>query len=93
MGTSKIWPDNNVFASVRGRGFKHLAAELSEFNHGLPYARFFGGAALVSSELFQAVNGYSNGYWGWGGEDDDLALRIMRQVATLPATFPAKDIH
>ena len=64
----------------REEGFKHLAAELPEFNFALPYPRFFGGAALVSSGLFRAVNGYSNEYWGWGGEDDDLALRIMRKV-------------
>jgi len=42
--------------------------------------RFCGGALLVSAAAFTAVNGYSNGYWGWGGEDDDFCLRLMRQV-------------
>uniref|UniRef100_A0A914W5U0 Galactosyltransferase C-terminal domain-containing protein n=1 Tax=Plectus sambesii TaxID=2011161 RepID=A0A914W5U0_9BILA len=28
-------------------------------------------------EQFMKVNGYSNSYWGWGGEDDDLGKRII----------------
>ncbi len=74
-------PENiRLFAFCRDQGFVHLAAELPEFNFAPPYPRFFGGASLVSSALFQAVNGYSNEYWGWGGEDDDMALRLVRQV-------------
>lgn len=35
---------------------------------------------LVKNALFRNINGYSNGYFGWGGEDDDFGLRLMRQV-------------
>ena len=30
-------------------------------------------------ELFKKVNGYSNEYWGWGFEDDDLLMRLTEQ--------------
>jgi len=30
----------------------------------------------MSREHFQLVNGFSNVFWGWGGEDDDMANRI-----------------
>ena len=38
---------------------------------------------LVELQCFQSmlkkVNGYSNEYWGWGFEDDDLLLRLTEQ--------------
>ncbi|KAG7274370.1 hypothetical protein CRUP_028691, partial [Coryphaenoides rupestris] len=30
-------------------------------------------------EQFKRVNGFSNTYWGWGGEDDDLRIRVELQ--------------
>lgn len=47
--------------------------------HGLSYTedrdRFFGGVVAFSVEDFRAVNGYPNGYWGWGMEDVELRAR------------------
>ena len=64
----------------RVHGFRHLAREPAQYDFALPMPRFCGGALLVSAATFVAVNGYSNGYWGWGGEDDDFCLRLMRQA-------------
>ena len=41
----------------------------------LPYATIFGGAEAFRKEHFEEINGFSNRFWGWGGEDDDLFLR------------------
>ncbi len=53
----------------------HLAAAASQFNHALPYPGYFGGVTMLTREAMKKVNGYSNGYWGWGAEDDDLLCR------------------
>ena len=42
----------------------------------LEYEKIFGGVVAFSKSNFEAVNGYSNRFWGWGGEDDDLYMRV-----------------
>lgn len=37
---------------------------------------FAGGALITSFELYRSVNGFSNSYWGWGEEDNDLFVRL-----------------
>ena len=35
-----------------------------------------GGVTELTRDQFEMVNGYSNSFWGWGGEDDDMHSRI-----------------
>jgi beta-1,4-galactosyltransferase 1 len=37
--------------------------------------RIFGGATSFRPEVFEWINGYSNEFYGWGGEDDDILNR------------------
>ena len=39
------------------------------------YEELLGGAVAFRAEHFRLVNGYSNQYYGWGGEDDDMHRR------------------
>ncbi|KAF8778218.1 Beta-1 like protein [Argiope bruennichi] len=55
---------------------RHLSVAVDKFNYTLPYTLLVGGVFSIRLEHFLAVNGYSNLYWGWGGEDDDMAYRI-----------------
>lgn len=54
----------------------HLSAYCSQYDYVLPYDLIFGGVVLFSKEHFVRVNGFSNEYWGWGGEDDDIRKRM-----------------
>ena len=59
----------------------HLAAEAEQFGFKLPYQGYFGGVTLFDKHSFIKVNGYSNDYWGWGAEDDDVMFRcVMKEI-------------
>jgi predicted glycosyltransferase involved in capsule biosynthesis len=53
----------------------HLAAKAQQFNYKLPYENYFGGVTIFDTVSFLKINGYSNDYWGWGAEDDDVFNR------------------
>jgi predicted glycosyltransferase involved in capsule biosynthesis len=55
----------------------HLAAEAEQFGFKLPYRGYFGGVTLFDKHSFIKSNGYSNEYWGWGAEDDDVMFRCF----------------
>ena len=57
---------------------RHLSVAVSTFNYKLPYAGIFGGITQLTGAMFEAVNGYPNDFWGWGGEDDVMYTRVMR---------------
>jgi len=44
---------------------------------------YFGGVTMFSNDVFEKIDGYSNKYWGWGYEDDDLLLRCKHHSAGL----------
>ena len=37
---------------------------------------YFGGIVSFNIEQYMKINGYPNNYWGWGGEDDEMMIRI-----------------
>ena len=53
----------------------HIATKLSKYQYGLGYDQYFGGVVLFNREQVEKTNGYSNEYWDWGQEDDDLFWR------------------
>jgi hypothetical protein len=55
----------------------HMASRAEQFGWKLPYAQYFGGVTVFNRESFITVNGYSNEYWGWGAEDDDMYRRVV----------------
>ncbi|XP_049591146.1 beta-1,4-galactosyltransferase 3-like isoform X1 [Syngnathus scovelli] len=54
----------------------HLAVAIDKFHYRLPYRQYFGGVVAVTPDQYRKMNGFSNQYWGWGREDDDLWQRV-----------------
>ena len=55
----------------------HIATNISQMDYKLKYEEYFGGAVIFSKEQVERTNGYSNDYWDWGMEDDDLFWRCI----------------
>jgi len=47
---------------------RHMSAAVSTLLYRLPYDIIFGGVTAISREQMKKANGYSNLYFGWGGE-------------------------
>ena len=65
----------------------HIATKLSKYQYGLGYDQYFGGVVLFTKEQAERTNGYSNDYWDWGQEDDDLFWRCHFEEMTTGRTI------
>ncbi|XP_039236382.1 beta-1,4-galactosyltransferase 3 [Pipra filicauda] len=54
---------------------KHVSVAMNKFGYSLPYPQYFGGVSALTPDQYMKINGFPNEYWGWGGEDDDIATR------------------
>jgi len=54
-----------------------LSSEIECYGWLPPYAFNAGGVVTMSEKDWYQINGFSNEYVGWGGEDDDLKLRLQ----------------
>lgn len=55
---------------------RHMSTSINVFNYKLPYRTIFGGAIAMTRKQFHDINGFSNVFYGWGGEDDDMFNRV-----------------
>ncbi|KAF7398346.1 hypothetical protein HZH66_006243 [Vespula vulgaris] len=66
---------NNIYACTKMP--RHMSSSVNTFRYNLPYTGLFGGAIALTRKQFERVNGFSNVFYGWGGEDDDFYSRLQ----------------
>ncbi|XP_040007066.1 beta-1,4-galactosyltransferase 4 isoform X1 [Xiphias gladius] len=72
-------PENDRNLYVCDKQPKHLVVGRNATGYKLRYKGYFGGVTAMTKDQFLQANGFSNSYWGWGGEDDDLRIRVELQ--------------
>lgn len=71
---------------------RHMCAGVSEFRYNLIYPELFGGVISITLDQFSKINGLSNLYEGWGGEDDDFYARLTAtkiSICRFPPSYNA----
>uniref|UniRef100_A0A0B7AJW4 Galactosyltransferase N-terminal domain-containing protein n=1 Tax=Arion vulgaris TaxID=1028688 RepID=A0A0B7AJW4_9EUPU len=63
----------------------HLSASIDVHNYKLMYHELFGGASMMTKEMMEKVNGFSNVYFGWGGE----MMTCLTDYAAIPCRLAA----
>ncbi|XP_033736264.1 beta-N-acetyl-D-glucosaminide beta-1,4-N-acetylglucosaminyl-transferase-like [Pecten maximus] len=71
-----IEDDRNIFY-CNPNMVRHMVSGVDRDGYKLPYYRLVGGIIGFTPEQFQHINGYSNLFFLWGAEDDDLYRRIV----------------
>ena len=64
----------------------HLSTDFVLQNNEKPrtiFDEYFGGVTIFPINEFEKIDGYSNKYWGWGYEDNDLLLRCKEKFVPL----------
>ncbi|KAF1743272.1 hypothetical protein MXB_3431, partial [Myxobolus squamalis] len=69
--------DHNIYGCENAPS--HFSVAIDTMNYTLPYPSIFGGVEAFTKSQFMSINGFSNLFWGWGGEDDDLYDRTIRR--------------
>ena len=85
--THIVWHDIDMIPEEDGgadysypeKAPRHIATQISQMDYQLKYHEYFGGAVVFSKEQVMNTNGYSNDYWDWGMEDDDLFWRCRKE--------------
>ncbi|XP_030042197.1 beta-1,4-galactosyltransferase 3 isoform X2 [Microcaecilia unicolor] len=81
--------DHNLYV-CDSWGPKHASIAMNKFGYSLPYPQYFGGVSALTPEQYMKMNGFPNEYWGWGGEDDDIATRV--RLAGMKITRPSMSV-
>lgn len=60
-----------------------LATKVQQFGYRMPFAEYFGGVTLFNRADFVKCNGYSNNFWTWGAEDNEMYDNVKRAGLTI----------
>lgn len=74
---------------------RHISSEAENFGWSIPYNSFSGGVFSASWKHWKLINGMSNLFLGWGGEDDELFERwkIANMTKTGDTPYRSKAGH
>lgn len=68
--------DDRIMYSCPSSKARHLSVAIDKYRYKMLYENLIGGVLNFRRDHYIKVNGYSNEYWAWGAEDDDMTGRL-----------------
>ncbi|XP_045036577.1 beta-1,4-galactosyltransferase 2 isoform X1 [Daphnia magna] len=75
--------DRNLYKCPEDGKPRQMAFLMDIYDYKPAPNSYFGGVNAFLTTNFQLINGFSNLFWGWGSEDDDLYRRLLRHNLTV----------
>lgn len=57
-----------------------LATHVEQFGYRMPFPEYLGGVTKYDASFFSDIDGYSNDFSGWGGEDNEMYDNVTRHA-------------
>ncbi|XP_046451322.1 beta-1,4-N-acetylgalactosaminyltransferase bre-4-like [Daphnia pulex] len=84
--------DRNLYTCPEEGNPRQMAFSIDIYDYKPTIENHFGGVNAFYSGDFQRINGFSNSYWGWGSEDDDLYHRVLHHNLSVTRMFDDKSM-
>ncbi|XP_057380653.2 beta-1,4-N-acetylgalactosaminyltransferase bre-4-like [Daphnia carinata] len=82
--------DRNTYRCPEDGKPRQMAFLMDIYDYKPAPNSYFGGVNAFLTTNFQLVNGFSNLFWGWGSEDDDLYRRLLRHNLMVTRLFESE---
>lgn len=66
---------------------RHFSAKVNSLRYVIPYTGLFGGVFSLLTDHYKQINGFSNRFFNWGGEDDSLYGRLIKHNFTILRSY------
>ncbi|XP_057380629.1 beta-1,4-galactosyltransferase 4-like [Daphnia carinata] len=75
--------DRNPYTCPKNGKPRQMAYSIDIYDYRPTPKEHLGGVSAFTVTDFQLINGFSNSFWGWGSEDDDLYRRSLHHNLTV----------
>uniref|UniRef100_A0A0N8BQ41 Beta-1,4-N-acetylgalactosaminyltransferase n=1 Tax=Daphnia magna TaxID=35525 RepID=A0A0N8BQ41_9CRUS len=75
--------DRNPYTCPENGRPRQMAYSIDIYDYRPTPKQHLGGVSAFTVTDFQLINGFSNVFWGWGSEDDDLYRRVVHHNLTV----------
>lgn len=72
---------------------RHMSPSVSSLRYSLLYPGLFGGVVAFSGKQYDSIGGFSNDFFGWGGEDDDMFHRVVASGLSIDRTHREHGVY